>query len=267
MKSSSEFRAMARASLKDRWGEAALFTLVYLLIAGVCSIIDVVVERSDAGPSTMLTTLSLVWAVFLLLPTMFAFSNSLLRMNRSSERSLFAEWWSIFTQQYGRGLLSYLLLEVIVTLILLPFVLIGAVVAFCCCSDSAMLMDATSMDTISSTVTVVITIFATVGMIPALVYSYGVALFPYLMFDHPEMGAREAFKTSRRMMRGLKWKLFVLDLTFVGWAVLAVLTLGIGVLWLTPYQNSARAHFYDELKNEACDDCAADDSRQISAAD
>ena len=59
---------------------------------------------------------------------------------------------------------------------------------------------------------------------------------------------RDVLKTSRMMMRGHKWQLFVLELTFLGWALLCVLTLGIGFLWLAPYMEAAKAAFYNDLK-------------------
>lgn len=52
------------------------------------------------------------------------------------------------------------------------------------------------------------------------------------------------------MMKGYKMKLFLLDLSFIGWAILALLTLGLGVILLEPYMLTARAVFYEELKAE-----------------
>ena len=51
-------------------------------------------------------------------------------------------------------------------------------------------------------------------------------------------------------MRGHKFELFCLDISFIGWAILAVFTLGIGGLWLTPYENAARVAFYRELVDQ-----------------
>lgn len=54
-------------------------------------------------------------------------------------------------------------------------------------------------------------------------------------------------------MDGYKMKLFLLDLSFIGWMILSVLTLGIGLLFLQPYMNTARAAFYEDLKAELSD--------------
>ena len=50
------------------------------------------------------------------------------------------------------------------------------------------------------------------------------------------------------MMKGYKWKLFCMDLSFIGWAFLCILSFGIGFLWLQPYIEASHAKFYEELK-------------------
>ena len=67
----------------------------------------------------------------------------------------------------------------------------------------------------------------------------------------PEISYNAAIEKSMRMMRGNKMKLFLLDLSFIGWAILCIFTLGIGFLFLSSYKETAHAHFYDDIK----DDC------------
>lgn len=85
-------------------------------------------------------------------------------------------------------------------------------------------------------------------LIGAFVLQYAYAMVPYLLRDYPELTAKEALRTSREMMRGHKWDLFVLDLTFIGWYLLGIFTLGIAYLWIMPYQYTAHAHYYEDLK-------------------
>ena len=49
-------------------------------------------------------------------------------------------------------------------------------------------------------------------------------------------------------MKGYKGKLFCLDLSFIGWYILGALCLGVGVLFVMPYHETARANFYEALK-------------------
>ena len=84
-------------------------------------------------------------------------------------------------------------------------------------------------------------------VIPGIVAAYRYALAPYLMAEHPEMGVMEAISQSKALMRGNKWRLFCLQLSFIGWGILSTLTMGIGNLWLAPYRNAAETAFYLEL--------------------
>lgn len=90
-------------------------------------------------------------------------------------------------------------------------------------------------------------------IIPGIVKSYSYALTPFILKDEPELKYNAAIEKSMRMMDGYKMKLFLLDLSFIGWMILSVLTLGIGLLFLRPYMNTARAAFYEDLKAELSD--------------
>ena len=70
----------------------------------------------------------------------------------------------------------------------------------------------------------------------------------YILADDNTIGAMEAINLSKKMMYGYKWKFFGLILRFFGLALLCILTLGIGFLWLIPYINITIAKFYDDIK-------------------
>lgn len=84
-------------------------------------------------------------------------------------------------------------------------------------------------------------------IIPGIIKSYSYALVPYLIEDEPELDADSCIHRSRELMRGHKWDLFCLDLSFIGWFFLCLLTAGIGFLWLAPYVKTAHASFYEDL--------------------
>ncbi len=85
-------------------------------------------------------------------------------------------------------------------------------------------------------------------IIPGIIKSFSYALTPFILKDNPELKFNSAIEKSMDMMRGYKWKLFCLGLSFIGWALLCILTLGIGYLWLAPYMTQSVAHFYLEVK-------------------
>lgn len=85
---------------------------------------------------------------------------------------------------------------------------------------------------------------------PAIIKSYSYAMVPYILIDEPELSATEVITRSREMMNGNKWRAFVLDLSFIGWILLTLITCGIvGIFWTNPYMYSTRAALYQQLKN------------------
>ncbi len=87
-------------------------------------------------------------------------------------------------------------------------------------------------------------------VIPGIIKSYSYAMTEFILKDDPNIGSEEAICKSMKMMEGHKMQLFMIDLSMIGWLILSILTLGIGFLFLVPYNYSAHAHFYEDLKNE-----------------
>ena len=88
-------------------------------------------------------------------------------------------------------------------------------------------------------------------IIPGIVKYYAYAMTPYIMAEKPNMGINDAITKSREIMKGHKWQLFWLDVSFIGWMLLGVVTLGLGFVFVWPYYNAARAAFYKEIKKSA----------------
>lgn len=84
-------------------------------------------------------------------------------------------------------------------------------------------------------------------IVPGIIKSMSYSQLFYLFRDHPEYSILEAITESRRRMDGLKMKFFLLNLSFIGWGILALFTLGIGFVWLVPYMSATLATFYQEL--------------------
>lgn len=87
-------------------------------------------------------------------------------------------------------------------------------------------------------------------IIPGFIKGYSYAMTYFVYRDNQEMGCDAAIEESMRLMDGHKMDLFILDLSFLGWLLLSILSLGIGLLWLVPYMQSAHAHFYEDLVRE-----------------
>ena len=88
-------------------------------------------------------------------------------------------------------------------------------------------------------------------VIPGIVKSYEYRMVPYLLAEHPEMSSSEVFAQSKQMMNGNKWAAFVLDLSFIGWALLGAITMGlVFVFWTSPYMNATDAALYHRLSGQ-----------------
>lgn len=98
-----------------------------------------------------------------------------------------------------------------------------------------------------------ITLLGCVASLAALMWvytlRYSYALVPYLLHNE-EIEGFNALRTSHSLMKGHRWHLFILDLTFIGWYLLCIPTLGLGLLWVVPYHQAARAAFYEERRSK-----------------
>ena len=85
-------------------------------------------------------------------------------------------------------------------------------------------------------------------VIPGIIKTFSYAMTPFILEEHPELTANEAIDHSRAMMKGHKFDLFWLILSFIGWFILSIFTFGIGYLWLFPYMQTSIAGFYEDVK-------------------
>ena len=90
-------------------------------------------------------------------------------------------------------------------------------------------------------------------IVPGIYKMFAYALTPYIAIDHPDWNACRCITESRRLMRGCKLRYFVLNLSFIGWYLLVVMTSmipvigGIAAYFLEPYVGTACARFYEQL--------------------
>ena len=212
MKMYSEYRAQARETLKGRWNEMALLMLLIGLIAFACETPSFIGSLFD-----MLwlvpygSGMQLLAAMLLTVPLYFAFCNLLLIYSRGETPE--DSYLASLFKDFATHWSKYVLSGLLVGL------LVGLI----------------AIPTLA---------------IGAIILGLAYAMVPFVIRDNKEMGVREVLRTSRMMMRGHKWQLFILELTFIGWALLCILSLGIGLLWLTPYMTATYAHFYEDVKAE-----------------
>lgn len=88
-------------------------------------------------------------------------------------------------------------------------------------------------------------------IVPGIVKRYEYRLIPYLLADDAKMPREDAFRISKEMMRGQKMEAFILDLSFIGWDLLSMITFGIaGIFWVNPYVQATNAELFLSLRNQ-----------------
>lgn len=84
--------------------------------------------------------------------------------------------------------------------------------------------------------------------IPGIIKTYSYSMSTYIMAENPNVGALEAITKSKEMMKGHKFELFILDLSFIFWYLLIPITFGFASIYIAPYVNATRTNFYLKLK-------------------
>ena len=89
---------------------------------------------------------------------------------------------------------------------------------------------------------IMITLWSLLLVIPGIIKSYEYRMVPYLLAEYPEMRHKEVFQKSKEMMRGQKWRAFVLDWSFFLWDYVSILTFGLaGIFFVYPYEHAVNA--------------------------
>lgn len=233
---SSDFRSEARKKLQGKWGKAVCIFLAYSVLFFLLGFIEGLLPDSMEGIFSLVSTIIEV-------PLVFGFIISLMKLYNNEEVkafdffslgfSNFAKSWKISLQIFVKMLVPIIL--IIVSYVLILFGSIGMYGAALYSSS------ATAGFGVLSIIGFILLI---VSMIWAITKSYYYQLSYFVAIDNPDLTAKESVEKSAELMKNNRGKLFGLQLSFIGWAILAILTLGIGYLWLMPYLQFALIAFY-----------------------
>lgn len=235
---SSDFRAEARRRLTGKWGKVALITLVYLAIFFILGFI----EGLFAEQSIMRSIISI--AVFVIeVPLAFGLIIALFKVYNSEDVKPF-EFCSFGFNNFKKswGITFQMILKLIVPVVLLVISIL--LIAFGGAFSAATLLTGSSSSGGFLFLTVIGFILYLVAIIWAVVKSYYYSMAYIIAADDESLTAKEAVEKSKEIMTGKRGKLFCLQFSFIGWAILAAFTLGIGYLWLLPYIQFAMIAFY-----------------------
>lgn len=204
----AELKAKAKQSLKGNYGTAILVLILMGVVAAVPSLIGVILQGATAQNGSE----GGMTAVSILTLLVSLFVSSFLTIGATSfylklSRNQKVEYNELFSK-------TSLWLTCLIAMILMG---------------------------------VFTSLWSLLLFIPGIIASYSYRQTLNIIADNPKIGGLEAITRSKNLMKGRKMDLFVLDLSFIGWIILAPFTFGLLYLWLTPYMNTTYANFYNSL--------------------
>lgn len=262
---SSDFRTEARKRLSGKWGTAVCIVLAFCLISFATGFIQGVFE-GNSFISMVISITAIVIEMPLQFGLIYAFFKLFYGENVKAFDFLklgfgnFARSWKISFNILGKVIIPVILI-LVSSFIMYYGIVISAAYAV------ASVFGGSAYDSSFGALLIVLGfILLIVSGIWFTVKSYYYQLSYIVACDNPDMLPKDCVLKSQELMTNRRAKLFCLQFSFIGWAILAVLTLGIGYLWLLPYIQVATIAFYDAFahKNSAETEVVADNSYNSS---
>lgn len=237
----SEIRQEARKCLTGKWGKGALATLIFVVISYIISFVLNLVPMVGS-----------IAAFIISVPLSFGFTVVMMSKLKRNEDFSYLDFFKAGFDKFVKVWQTTLWIFV---KMLAPIVvaIIGAVIMASGITMSA----AGSSGSVLIILGIIVYLVGIIWTIPRA-YSYKLAL--YIVNDNPNMLSKEAVEKSAEIMDGHRWAYFWLQCTFIGWAILACFTLGIGMFWLFPYMYVSTVAFYDNLIGNKKDESDTDET-------
>ncbi len=241
--SSSDLRTLGRQVLSGNWGTAVLGTLIQTVIVILPVIIVNVFFESQFTEGIVN-----LYSVFISGPISLGYAMFMIQIFRGV-KALPSEIFSGF-EYFGRALSVYITIALLAFICFIPF-LICVFLAFW-----------VPLFPLGILVGILAVIAFFLGAAGAVIVQYRYAMAYYVLADNPQQRTMDCLRESKRIMQGNKWKLFCLEISFIGWVIVCIFTVGIGSLWLTPYMSASTIAFYEiargNLKVKRTDETTGD---------
>lgn len=228
-----ELKKLTKSQLKGHWKTPVLLTLVYLAVTIIASLFQ---QEAQSLPTIIITFLVVmaisVWATI-------GIPNFYLEFLKKDGKAEFKD--VLVPSNKLLKALGYTVIIGIISMIIAfisVFAIAGLIAASVFYSDGIAIANIVGI------------ILIALMYVAFIIFTLSVVQVPYIIIEKEDIGVIGAMKLSMQMMKGNKWKYFVLELSFIGWAILSVITLGIGFLWLIPYVTLAVTNFYKNLTVE-----------------
>lgn len=234
----SELRKEARESLTGNWKKGVCIVLAYFLITFALNLL-----KNAFTKGSYINLFIQIAITLITVPIAFGLISSFMKLKRGQKVSAFdflEDGFKNFTKAWGIQLWTMVKL-------ILPII---CLIIVCILMISVFSVEYLAQENFNIPFAIVIAILYIACITYIVVRSLLFILAQHIAIDNPEMKAKDCVLKSQEMMKGNRGSLFLLELSFIGWSLLAVLTLGIGFLWLIPYMQVALVCFYDNVKNK-----------------
>lgn len=242
MLSNKEIRALSREQLRGNWLKFALINLVMLILAGGCSYL---------AASKQITGLSLIQV---LIQAFIGLGMFRLLLDIAKGKGFNFSNFRQPGRVYLRYILACILLLILIMAVNLVIGFILSIVGFSMLIGGMQTLTNMSFYTLPTP-----SAGAVIGFIILTLLALVINIFIELTYElisliiienNDDVGAIDSLAASRKLMKGYKWRLFKLNLSFIGWGILCIFTAGIGILWLSTYITMSLVNFYRELLKE-----------------
>lgn len=241
----SECRAAAREKLSGKWGKSACTSLVYSLVIFLINVVQGLFPADS-----FLSSVVAIGIIVIDIPLSFGLIYSFYKIFNGDDISVV----DFFNLGFSNFKKAWTITLQITLKILVPIILI-IVSMFLLVFSSTLMMVSPIIYSSSSSGTITGLIILLIGFVLfiassiwAITKSYYYVLSYFIAFDNMDKSSKEIVEESKKLMINNRAKFFGLMLSFIGWAILAVFTFGIGYLWLTPYIMFSAFCFYKKLQ-------------------
>lgn len=247
-------RERARNALAGKWGTMALIVLASFLIQTVVNTLVFnttgVASNSTGGRFIDFILNNLVY--FALTYGLFYTALRVIR-GRNIEVGMIL---SIFKGEYYIPMLLINLVQYVVQLLVNLLVLLPILITYGTTIYAGMMFDTVSVTQYQGEMSadillgLLLLVFSLLALLASLLITGVFQFAVWMKIDRPELGVGSILKESLALMKGRFKQYLFLELSFVGWYIVGTLALGIGLLWVIPYNYVALASFYDQARDE-----------------
>ena len=233
----NDLKNQALDTLRGKWGSFVGLTFIYILLYVLaCFMTQFGSIFLGSSFKTLAVVMAIIGGVVCILFVPMQYGYYIAHLN-SSRQDLPADIGDLFCgyKRFTDVFVTMLLQWLVIFAALLPYIIFYVVM---------IMKDLFFTHTfLYSTITLLL-------MIPGIVLALAYSQVPFILHDKPELRPVDVLRESRLMMNGHKWELCLLALSFFGWMILTVFTLGIGMLWLMPYMQMTITKFYEQIRAE-----------------